>query len=857
MKAKHMPLSMLLAFKCYFNNKKTYFILSSGIAIAIAMFMVNITLSNYTLQLQIDKTRQITGNWHMAYLYDDDKVLQKVSASNDVENIYTCFYIPTRDEQTGENISFIGIDDSKFHSFIKIDKGTYPNKSTEILVPDWLCSKYDITTFPCAYTFSDTEWVITGTYLCDFFQTLNNIPIYMSYQKNESLQEYGIQALPFGSMVSNDEMPSSEYNKIVLIELKAGTKLRQTINRFKDINGIALFPYSDLYGIFPASRSEGSPWFNGELIGVENIKEAGRLSDEGFYAANQKIHWIYTAIIYAISIVLVLTFFTLKKNEIIRQAGILRVMGACSSQLIMIQLNLIVLVFAFAIPIGTLIGGICVWLIMGVAYVQWKAFALGMCLFFFTVLFPSILYIGNAILGKPLTAISRPTLHLSNAKIVIRKSLLLRSKAVFMPLCYAMRRIRMQKSKVIYTSVAISLLFSMFAICLTQIELLENTGMGKSKYAYDFRIDSEVGSSGPTPQLIAEIKNTSGVESVMCPSTYLKDFADNNSPSLIAKIPRDKIPTLFEKKLLVSQFPYYVQNDKPFIFSDTGVIGVKDDELNYLKEHLIEGSVEPLYDTSSRYVLLPKFFESYQNTDIVITDLSVGDSIEICATRSRDIESLCQEKMLTLKIAGFVDINPFEPTNGVSSEFSVIMNADTLSTLIPSTIGHIYVKANADALDNVQKEFNRLIQDKQGYQIKNAHEQQFHVQMQLLAEQSKNKTVLLMLFSTAFVIALGLGNLFFVQISLQKDELNLMGVIGMSSKTIRIIELLEIVIISVFAIAIGFLFSIFIIKKINDDIMLQQLILVPWNKWILVAGVMTVICLIMSFISLSICEKKH
>ncbi len=850
------PISLSLAIKSYFRGTKTYLILSVGMAIVVAMLMISLALNQHTLSSQAHAVRQVTGDWHLAYLFNDATTLSTVKNIEGVEQVYTCFHIPVIDETSDDNISFLAIDDAQFSDFLAIDNGVYPCDEAEIIVPNWFCIKQQITSFPHTLTIAQKEWIVTGSFECDYFQTRNNIPVYLSYDKNRMLREKGSKTLPWGSMLPNNQK-FFKYEDIVLVELEDGVNLKEMISRLSGIDGIGLFPYSDLYGVGNSTTpNEGSPWINGELIGAENIKDAGRLSDEGVYGAQKRLSTIYTMIVYALSIVLVLTFLCLKRNEIIRHAGILRVMGIRSTQLVFIHINLLILVVLFAMPVGLIIGASFVHVTVGLYYLDWLRFMFGILLLICSVFLPNILYIGITIFKKPLVAIHRPLVQSSCKNITVRHSLLIGNRVVWFPFCLSLRRIRTQKSKTLYTATAVILLFSMFTICLSQISLLEAVGEGRPKYECDFRIDAESDIVGSQKEVVEKIRNIQGVQAVLCPYTYLENFGSDTSASIIAKIPREKLTIPFTQKLLESQFPHYVENDNPFIFSDSGVIGVNESELDYLKQHLIEGSLDPLYVEGSSYVLLPKYFESYQNANIEITNLKIGDTIEICASEARDISGLCNEHMRTLKIAGFVDVNPFEPTNGVSSEFSIIMNAESLSALVPSAIGRIYIKTNDEMSNNIQQVLSGIAQNQQGYRIVDAREDQFQLKMKWEAQRLHHNHVMFLLIATAFVVFLGLGDVFFVQASLRREEMKLMHVIGFSLKMLRIIDLLEALLISVLAIVVGFGFSLFCIKKINDDIMLQQLILIPWDKWVLVAIIMTGICMIMSYIAISFSNKK-
>ena len=332
---------------------------------------------------------------------------------------------------------------------------------------------------------------------------------------------------------------------------------------------------------------------------------------------------------------------------------------------------------------------------------------------------------------------------------------------------------------------------------------------------------------------------------------------EEQSQEIIVKIPKEKLGDVLKQKILLSNYESYVKNDHSYVMNNTGIIGCNTQELNYLKQHIVEGDIEKMYDASQAYVLLPKYFESYEKSDIAMTKYKVGDTIEICLTKENT--NLLNPEFAstqTFIIAGFVDINPFYMSNGVSSEFSVIVNAAQFQKIIPGTMTYIYMKTNHNMHQTVENQLNILALEKNGYCIRNANEDTFLAKINQKRENDQNEMMLVIVLGTSIIIVLGLANLIFVKKMLRKDEIKLLRIIGMSAKVVRGIDVIETILYNMIGIAFGVIISLVILNRLKLDVIYTRICNVPWGIWGAVAVFILTISVVFSVITSIYIEKQ-
>ena len=842
------------------RNKRNFTLTMIGVTISIALLIISITTNNYTLEKQIETTKQTTGDWHIAYLLEDESAKDNLKQINGIKEVYQCFYIPNiQDSKYSESFYFLGITDSNITNFIHLNQGQYPTNSSEIIVPDWFIHKYNINQLPAKMNLSGSEYSIVGTVDSDYNTTKDSVPLYMSLEKNQNLIPYGTATLPWGTDTS--ALNNTDINTSVLISLENNANLKQVISDIEtNVQGIKRYKIHDIYSIYQNTddtNNDSYPIFNGNLIGLQHISGSGTLETSGTYAAINRLNIIYICIIIALSAALIFTFLNTQKDALIHQFGILRSMGCTCGKVIAIQLLNIIFIYFISLPIGSILGYLLSGSLIGFDYLSITPIMIyGFIFNLICLLIPSLLISLFIIFKDPISSIKKQSTQKLIGKSQIKHSTMIKNKIPFaFYIKYAFRNILTHKMRFIYAALSITLLFCLFTVTMTQINLYYIKGDQKTKYNYDLAITISANAEQPEQKLLSELKDDPEIDEIMAPTGYLVEI-NHQGPlqqgSLITEVENNKFTDLYRQILSISQFPNFTENN----WLDSGVLGCQDDELNYLEQHLIEGSIEPLIQNQP-YVLIPKYLEQYQNTNIEMTTLEIGDKLTIKLAQDSENPSnpeFVKEK--TFIIAGFIDINPFETFNGASNQLSIIMNTKQLQDLVYPEIGKIYIKTKPKHFDSVLSKIQSYIYSKDGYRIENPREDSFQIEMKKRESSNELRNTLIIIVATAIVILIGLCNLLVIQILLRRPEIKLLRIVGLSAGAIRSIFIIETLFFNLFGILLGIVLSIVIIKQISFDFLLKNLIFIPWGIWIAVALIIILICITCTILSLIFLEKS-
>jgi ABC-type lipoprotein release transport system permease subunit len=852
MKMKDNNIILFMALKNCLRDKKKYIILVLGVSITIGIIIISTSTSNYVIRTQVENTKQITGDWHMAFLYDNRNVISDIRRIKGIKEVYQCFCIPdVYSENESECFQVLGINKKKINQFIKLKKGKYPKGKSEILVPQWYLDKNKITQFPFKMYLYGNEMYVVGSFDTDYQKTINSIPIYLTYEDNKELWKYAKLQIPWGSMIEPDtkEIIYSAH-KIVLVALQTGSNIKKVESNIEKVKGVFPFPLKEAYGITDYSK-EQTPWFNGELISVENFRNAGEISKEGLYVVQKKMNHIYELVILLISMLFMITFINLKKRDTLFQSGILQTMGLTIVEIIGIELVYLIFVVFLSIPIGIIFGIVISMILKTVQYINIGTVIIDILFISICATLSGILVIAYSIIINPVQSIrgfvSLP-LHWNYNK---RQQWVINEKRGF-KIRYALRNIGLHKQQYLVITSVVALLFSLFVISSTIINLIHITGNGKSKYVYDFLIEkeSDKNSNVDIHDIITNVRNIKGCKEILAPLCYDCNITKQNSEEIIVKIPKAKLTDVLKQKLSLSNYDSYVNNKFSYVLSNTGIVGCDTQELNSLKRYVVEGDIDKMFDANQPYVLLPKYFESYENNNIAMTKFKVGDSIELCVTKQgSDVLNPKFSKTKKFIIAGFVDINPFYTSNGVSSEFSVILNSAQLNKIVPGTVCYLYIKANKGLYGAMQSKIKTLNLEAKGYSVKNSRDNSFNIEMNKQIEKKQNQFVFVIIIGTGLIIIIGLANLIYVKKMMRKEEIKLLRIIGFSAKMVRSIDLIETIIYNLVGVLMGWLISVIIIKKINLDVVFTCLQGIPWDIWTYISLIILVVSTSCSFIT--------
>lgn len=818
-----------------FRDKKNFMILVVGVSISIAMIIISSASSNSLIKEQKESVKQVTGDWHMAFLYNDDKVIKEIKELDGVREVFQSFYIPDiYGENSSECFQLTAINKDKLYQFISIYKGRYPKNSYEILLPQWYLDKYAMSDLPCEILLHGQKMSVVGSFEVDYQKTSSQIPVYLAYEGNQILEQYSAIELPWGSVFeSSFENREKSEKSILLVSLDAKTDVAVIEQAIEKINGVFPFQTKEAYGITEYEK-EFTAWFNGDLISVDNFKNAGELTNQGLYSVQKKLHFLYRLIIVAVTVLFMITLINLKRKELLFQSGILKTMGIDSLELIKIENLYLALVIILSIPIGVLLGCSVAAVLDTFQYMEILSIIRDLSITFISFFVSGFLVMGYSLLITPINALNEASSDVSILYENIRWPNTIKNARLFR-LKYALRNISIHRKRYIVLFCVIALLFSLFAISFTIVNFSDISGNGKEKCKYDVLIKKEdLDNHADDMDIVKQVRQIIGVEEVLAPLCYYDHFGEEEpDKQIIVKIPKEKLNEVLEKKLLLSNHESYVNKQGSYVMSNTGIIGCSTEELDYLKQYIVEGSINKMYNPKENYVLLPKYFESYENTNIPVSKYKVGDSIELCVTKEET--NLLEPEFSNTKtfiIAGLVEYNPFYMSNGVSSELSVIINATQFESVVPGTANYIYIKANEALYTDVKNQLSRLEVEKNGYSIKDTRDEEFVEDMNRKSKRAEEKMMMLLVEGTILIILIGVLNLIFVKKMLRKDEIKLLRIVGISAKTFQKIDAIETVLYSVVGIVSGMLISIVILKRLKIDVIYRNIENIPWNMWI-------------------------
>lgn len=832
-----------MAQKNCLRNKKSFWVMIFGITISIAVLVVSIVSNNKLLKTQREEIIQITGDWHVAFLYNNDSIIKEIQKMDCVKQVFQCFYIPDMyGENCNESFHILGINRNKFGDFIQLHKGRYPNKKYEILLPQWYLDMHMITELPYKIVLNGKKMSIVGSFSVNYEKTNHDIPVYLSYEENQELLPYAIQGLPWGSVFEAKNSKYIKNNKrTLLVSLKEKTDVAQVSEQIEKIKGVFPFRVKEAYEITKYEKKY-TAWFNGDRIAVDHMKNAGQLTKHGMYCAQKKLQSIYEILIVVVTILYMFTCLNLKKRDILFQIGLFRTMGVSSVEMLRMQLLYFGFVMLIAVLMGLFVGIGVLIILKEIAYLDMiivlrKLFLAVVC-FFLAVLFITMC----GLIQEPVHAIRKGVTDVASCTYGKGQNNMIRHPQYF-KLQYALRNMKLHRMRYRILTGVIVILFCMFAISFSVVNFNEISGNGKEKCELDILLEKQNYSKrSGDKKFVEKIRQAGDVEQVLAPLVYHQSLSTKGKKQIIVKIPKSKLNKVWEKKLLLANYENYIKNQKSYVMNNTGIIGCNKEELTYLKQYVVEGKIENMYNPKKNYVLLPKYFESYENTNIPVSGYKVGDSITLSVTKEKtDLskpEFSCEK---TFIIAGFVTYNPFNMSNGVSSEFSVILNASQFEKIVPGSIDYIYVKVKDGKNEEVKKLLNVNGCDKEGYIIQDTDNSGVAKSIYEKTDKIQQNRMFHTIMGTGLIIIIALGNLIFVKKMLREDEIKELRIIGFSVQAIVEIDLIETVLYHVIGLGIGMLLSVVVLRLLNVDMLYASIENIPWTEWMFMATDMLLI----------------
>ena len=837
-----MNISVYLAWKYSFRNKKRSFFMIASICLVLTMTIAVAIVQANGLNRQAEDAKISFGNWHLGFALEDDVVINAVRNNDYTQKASLVKHLQPL--SFGADVFDITLLEYESMDILmaQLVAGEYPKNQYEIAVPDWYLRKYNIDKLPHSLSDSHFELVITGAYKAKASSISNDeIKVFMEIGSNPSFNNASVlSSTPFtgGNILLTDENNATSF---AFVQLKENINIAEAVNAYTSILGVEQFPERDEF-----TGSKTSPLYNSSLIIAEardgfNENVIGVQAD--FLSSNLSL--IINSIMQAILFIMIFVSMNLIVNNNVRILGMFAAIGLSPAKIRNMILWQAVFMSLVSIPLACVLGtvgsyaflSLSVGVVSGsvVVPIQNIVVCVFVCLFSVVVasLYPAI----KASKISPIAAISTiQGINQSNDSHYPRilKLSAIKGKTAFSFL-FGIKNVAKNKSRALSFLVIITLLLAVFIKLSSAIENEWKTGDWRQSYTGDYEISALLrNNSGRffnpiTNAVIDELVNIDGVDNVYYQYSVF-DFGvekPKDCYNYYFQVPFTSLTEQGEKQLELSA-PIHREGYQNDAFISAGLSGYTEKELEFAKEFLIDGSIDVQRMENEPIILLPKYILWLENVDIPYSNLQVGDKITLIEDKSNSLLDLNIHATYTFVIGGFVDNLPLPQINGVSNGFVGIMHYKQFEKLQTSGkgISSVYISRNENA--NIEQSLS-ILASNNGYKLIN------HIDSFEFKEQANEKQSIICALYSIFavlglVIFLAIFNMLLSSIFMRKNEFSLMSAIGMSNmqRTVSIlIEMLTFVFPGIFLgcmVGIGFI----TIGDLRSEILsVSQMI--PWT----------------------------
>jgi ABC-type lipoprotein release transport system permease subunit len=846
-KCFYLKFSVFYAVKSFVNSKRSTALLFISMIISLVILFAALIGIHTQHDTEIRLTKNTTGNWHVAFKLEDKdgkKAEDYFLCKKDVDNVHKAFLVDgLSTKNVKEDIILFGVDNIEDGSFLTLKSGRYPSKQDEVIVPAWFSEKYNRT--QSEIEINGQMFNIVGEYESDYQTSVGTALFYLQYDNNP-LANQGTARLPYSAM----SKPQTEETGValLLVTLKKETDLRMFLRTLDYNNGLSVFQASEYYGICE-NESEGTPAFNGTLIRVQGFKNGGILTDSGSHAAKRMMDTLVIIFVLLIMNISSILYFYNKKSELNKTLGILKTLGVDSNALISLQLSASMLISACFLLLGCFLYTISRF-IPG-AVVPFGLFITAVVLNILIVNLSSFLFAVAAIIKPPAVSMRTATYARSSKKSRINNSALIQSKSkIGFITKLSLRTVWLNKKSYFMSTVAVFAIYSIALLFITQIYINFEDNRTKEKYDYDFWLTLEKDNYN---EVKSSLSGNGAFSEFAAPIVY-EQGNSREATWVLCFINKENITQYFKNMLQLSEFPSYIDNNREDVIISTGIIGFEDKELDILEKNLLEGSIDKV-KSDENYILIPKYSYAHATQDITLTTLKTGDKIKVGLTNTignTDSPALIYEKEFI--IAGLLDINPFDPANGNSNQFSIIMNRKAIESLgIKTIVKNIFVKAQDGKYDTAKYALVQL-QGEYPLQISEKSEKTFVYKYNQEKQKKENNLLILIGAVICIVISIGLFDSVWVKIKMQKREHTLLRLNGLATSHIVFSSFVEMLLPFLCGCFSAILFMIFNLNKISEITARTLIYIIPSYVYVFIG--VGILLLILIFDILSHLTKK-
>jgi ABC-type lipoprotein release transport system permease subunit len=880
-----------IGFRMITRQKKRSVLLVLGIAIVLAMLSAVAVIEQNTLTQNITQATMDYGNWHIAYIASGKNAVAQVQQTGLTDAVCTAYHLqkmPIEDDTYSLDLTLVS--DSGYAMFTPhITEGRLPKTDQEIVVEDWYLRKRDIQSLPFYISAGGTTYRIVGV-----FKSTNNSIYYKmlrafgSSELNQNLiKKSTLSSIPLiNNFLSIQQKTNGTPEKpFVLIRLMDGVDIKTAVDTFAKCGELTLFPGDDII-----SGLHQSPFYNVNLIANENIQGSMPFQEMSANKSTQSNTKMIDIMLIAVLFIMVFVSMNIMAGSSIRELGLLSAIGLEPAHIGRIVLLQALFAALFSLPFGVLIGAGGAWLalrgsmtkINGIIAFPFNKILIDVLLSFAAVLTASIYPAWKVSHGSPLDALNaRPGTGIPTNFTGWPK--LERSSGKFsFSILLGLKNVTKNFMRTFLLIISAALLLAFFMSFTKEIEIQWKMGTGKSSYLSDYTIkvneinygDITSGETSPPTYnnnvipvdntFLNQLKTIASVQNVYTQSSIVDQTHVKVNDSSMGVMYR------YYFKLKDSQITPQGKNVfelcditkrdgyPNFSFVTAGIGGYGDIELNFAKQHLVEGSVDIDKMKSEPIILLPKYIQSIGNLNLPYTNLQVGDQITMVEDKGSDFSKITPVKEYTFTIGGFVDPLPFKQINGSSHGFVAIMSDYQFNKLDTRYKGLLEMYVDAQQGRNPLPQIKKLT-DSRGYSVidnKNTFESKEET-----ASQNQYQIGLYMIFGVlALVIFLAIFNIFLSDALARKSEFALLSAVGMTNAQIFFSVVSEALFAGILGCLLGSAIGLWLLLQNAGhsfgDELLNKAQLIPWAHMGIGIFILLFACITAPGVSLAITLRK-
>lgn len=753
------------------------------------------------------RVQKMTGNWHIAYILEDQESIGKIADLPEVFGVGKVFCMKEYDKVQKNDYAILGCDKKTQKMMIKLVQGKFAENRNEMVIPDYISQKYDLG-IGDKYDLGKKTYFISGIYASVKRETVYYANLGIGNQKkNSKLRNEFIYGDYYDQMSTRNER-KEKY--LAVVRLKNSGDLKKISQKIGKIKGVKKFPCEDAYGITYDSKE--SFWYNGDLIQTQNFYDGGYLIENSYRLQKNKLLLFMVGVTSIMAFLLLCIFQFASRHEANKTVQVYKSLGIGLVALSVIYIVEKIIYAVVSLCLGVILG-------KGLSYAFFgKCYAIENIAIYTmlgTVSFYIILELLCVIIkyyqdeNKNSTSI----IYYDDISCSEKCRLSLAWKGKLFIIRYAFRNANLNKrrSAIFFLFYLVTFLSASFIFTEYKFE----RSIGNEKEA-NCNLWLDMKQKKDIDYLISKISEIEGIKNIVAPICYIQDYKDH-SKEVVATLDKGKIKKIFRNYLLMSDYEEYIDFSANMSLTHVGVIGCNANTIYDLKNYVVEGDVNKL--RNEKYIFLPKYCEGYENVNVNLTSYKVGDKIQI-GYDYNDQEDVMMYHKREYEIAGFVKYNPYECGNGVSSRFSVFMSDSSLMALLGDSkkcfSNKIYIKCSKKQEDQICSQLREMGKSKFQFIVHNTSDKMIDIAY-------SNELVMLYYILFAIIVTLMIYFILFVWLKNRNrnEEYWVLYSVGFCKAHVKIMNCAEFFIPSILSVPLDVIAYYMIVDWLNPEIFIS------------------------------------